>query len=647
MWLLCGPLAVISLWLRTGFPVHAIADASYDDALFVRGAYALSAHQWLGPFDQLTLAKGMGYPWFIRITGALGLPLKLAEQALYLLICGLLVREVAARTGRPWAAGLLFMALALNPVMWHPELARVIREGIYLSQSLALIVLVGLLLFPARKRTRLRTGLLAAFTGLVFGMFWLTREEGVWILPALVVLATMKLVQQGALWRRCPAPRPALVPTLARVILPMATVFVFANGVIQGVKAIHLSRYGVFESTEFHSAHFTRAYGALARIRHDQPLRYVVFPADARQRAYAVSPAARELQPFLEGDSGNSWRLIGCRQLSLTDCPDVLSGWFMWAFRDATALAGHYRSAPDAMAFYDRLTREINDACERKTIPCNAARNSLKPAWAWEDLQPTLTAVREVLPVLLGLGDGQIGVSPSYGAPDRIERFRQMVGPVALPEAKRFELRGWIAGAGHLPTLSLASGAAAPQQPWTLQLLDAPDVEQAFPGMTARRIHLQSGCAPGACTLSAQLGAQSASAQMGTGPLIDTPTLKLHGDSWTDHRTDPIVLRQQRLQAAVRPIAKLYEKAWPFVAAAGAVVLLIAAWQWLRRPRPDFLLAVALACLAAVAVRTVLLAYLEATSIPSVNVLYASPASPMVLIFPLLALLLALRWRRQ
>ncbi len=646
MWLLCGALAVISLWLRTCFPVHAIADASYDDALFVRGAYALSAHQWLGPFDHLTLAKGMGYPWFIRITGALGLPLKLAEQLLYLAVCGLLASEVAKRTRRPWAGVALFAALAFNPVLWHPELARVIREGIYLSQSLALIVLLGLLLFPAHKRARHRTFVLAASTGLVFGGFWLTREEGVWILPALAVLAVMKLVQQGSLWRRCPAPRAALLPMLAQVLFPMLVVAVFAQVVIQGVKAVNLSRYGVFQSTEFHSPSFTRAYGALARIRHDQPVRYVVFPADARQRAYAVSSAARELQPFLEGDSGRSWQRIGCNQLSLTDCPGILSGWFMWAFRDATALAGHYRSAPDAMAFYDRLTREINEACDQGVIPCNAARDSLKPEWAWQDLQPTLHAAHQVLPVLLGLGDGRIGVDPSYGAPDRIEWFRQMVGPVALPDAKRFELRGWIAGTDPLPMLSLAPKDGTPQ-PWVLQLLEAPDVEQAFPGMTARRFHLVSSCAPGACRLIARQGTQSSVVDMGTGSLLDTPTVKMHVDTWVDHRTDPVTSRQRRLQHAVRPIAKAYLQVWPFGAAAGAVVLLIATWQWLRRPRPDFMLAVALACVAAVAVRTVLLAYLEATSIPSINVLYASPASPMVIAFPLMAFLIAIRRRKR
>lgn len=640
----CGLLALISLWLRTGFPVHAIADASADDALFIRGAYALSAHQWLGAFDQFTLAKGMGYPWFIRTAGALGLPLKLAEQSLYLTICALLTQQVATRLKSPGAGACLFGALALNPVLWHPELARVIREGLYLSQSFALIVLLGMLLFPASKRSKRCTGLLAAFTGLMLGGFWLTREEGVWMLPALAVLVTMRLMHQIVLWRRCMAVRPPLLRALAVAFTPLLIVVLSAQVVIQGVKAINLSRYGLFESTEFHSADFKRAYGSLARIQHDQPQRYVVLPADARQRAYAVSPAARELQPFLDGASGNNWRQIGCNQLAVVVCPDILSGWFMWALRDATALAGHYTSGAHAMAFYRRLAREINEACDRQTIPCSAARHSLAPALAWQDLKPTLSAAGKVMPVLLGLGDGAIGVNPSYGGVDRIEAFQQMVGPLALPQAQRFEIRGWMASASSLPLLSLVpiSGRVHAS---TVLLLDAPDVQLAVPGMTARRIRVVSSCAPNDCRLVASTGESIVSASVGAGTLIDTPAFKLHVDSLHDHLSDPVALRQQRLQKAAQPVAALYRTVWPWMATAGAFVLLIAAWKWLHRPRADFLLAIALASLTAVAVRTLLLAYLEATSIPSVNVLYASPASPMVIAFPILALLIALRRR--
>ena len=69
-------------------------------------------------------------------------------------------------------------------------------------------------------------------------------------------------------------------------------VLVFAL-LVGTVNAINYSRYGVFINNDFRAHHFPAAYGALARIEHERWRPYVVFPADARRKAYQVSPAAR------------------------------------------------------------------------------------------------------------------------------------------------------------------------------------------------------------------------------------------------------------------------------------------------------------------------------------------------------------------
>jgi hypothetical protein len=138
-------LAAFSLMLRSAVPVFAI-DASHDDYLFLRLAYFLGAGKWLGPYDNLTLAKGMAYPAFILAAFATGIPLKLAEQGMYLAASGLMAWLVARLTRNRWLALLLFGCLGLNPMLWTTSLARVIREGIYISLSLAVIALAAILL---------------------------------------------------------------------------------------------------------------------------------------------------------------------------------------------------------------------------------------------------------------------------------------------------------------------------------------------------------------------------------------------------------------------------------------------------------------------------------------------------------------------
>src|SRR5215831_17897202 len=115
-------IAAFSLWLRMAVPVYAISNAMHDDLLFVRLAYQLGAGTWLGPYDNLTLAKGMAYPAFILASFLARMPLKTAEQAAYLTAAGLGAWLMTKLTGRRCLALLLFVSLAFNPVLWTDQL---------------------------------------------------------------------------------------------------------------------------------------------------------------------------------------------------------------------------------------------------------------------------------------------------------------------------------------------------------------------------------------------------------------------------------------------------------------------------------------------------------------------------------------------
>src|ERR1017187_937235 len=76
--------SLISILLRSGVPI-GFGASPYDEALFVREGLSLARGQWLGRFDNLTLAKGPAYPAFIAWTHNIGVPVKVGEQLTYLL----------------------------------------------------------------------------------------------------------------------------------------------------------------------------------------------------------------------------------------------------------------------------------------------------------------------------------------------------------------------------------------------------------------------------------------------------------------------------------------------------------------------------------------------------------------------------------
>src|SRR5690606_36518456 len=126
-------------------PVSILAATSYDDAWFWLRAEHIAAGHWLGPFDQLTLIKGPGYPLFLAANHLLGVSATTMQAVLYAAACQLLGAAVHRVCGR----SRLVLLLVLAP-QWHPaplSWDRVIRDNIGAAQIL--LMLACLLFFLA------------------------------------------------------------------------------------------------------------------------------------------------------------------------------------------------------------------------------------------------------------------------------------------------------------------------------------------------------------------------------------------------------------------------------------------------------------------------------------------------------------------
>jgi hypothetical protein len=629
-------VAAFNLWLRTGFPIFGIPQAAHDDGLFVRAARYLGAGAWLGPYDNLTLAKGMFYPLFILVSFLLDISLNIAEHATYLAASALAAGLVLRITNRRALALVLFCLLALNPVVWHGQLDRVIREAVYISLSLTVVTLAVFVAFPSlRGESRVRTAASGLGLGLVAGAFWLTREEGFWLLPA--VAAVFLLSFFSISWERPRSAASFLLVWSRGIGVPTAMAAAAMAVAVGTVCTLNYVHYGAWIANEFQSGPFVRAYGAVSRIKHDAWRRYVVFPSDARQRAYAVSPAARELAPVLDGPAAASWRQTACTQTQTSDCPEILSGWFMWAFRDAVATAGHYRSARDAMAYYDRLAKEINTACDDKRIPCVARRATLMPVFRWQYVGDTARESVQIGRIMLTMADQEIGSAPSIGPRSAIVLFSDIVGDVYPSHGPEQILQGWAASPAGRPTVSIRNRVDE-QADTSISTMPGPDVTRGYPDWLATRFDLQTSCPPATCDFIAD-------APGGTELFIPLDRARegvMVSASGVHALFDRVEMRdlkkssfeRRALQLSIaKVIAWAYARCFPLAAAIALLGVIVALFRVRSRPAPLALWALMAASLTAVITRTLLLSYLQVTSIPSRNILYASPASPFVIIF--------------
>ncbi len=623
-------ISALSLWMRTGFPAVDGGDSAYDDMLFIKLAGYLGSGHWLGPYNDLTLAKGMFYPLFILAAFASAIPLMIAEHIVYLAACALTAIFVARRA-RNCIALALFAGLAFNPVLWTPSLARVMREGIYLSQSLAVVTLVAMLAFPLGNASRRQSLTTAIGLGLVAASFWLTREEGVWLLPAIafpIGLSALLLRRRAA---------------ITGVFRPFVTSLAVFLAVLATVASLNAHYYGVFRLTDFQSGSFRQAYGAISRIKPDSWRRYVVFPRDARERAYAVSPVARELKPFLEGDLAENWRKTGCDQTRTPNCPEVLSGWFMWELRGAVLGTGHANSGGDADAFYSRLAREINDACDSGRLECLPPRATMLPPFKSRYLIDALKPAGEIAGFLFHLGDGAIGSPPSRGEDSIFRIYAGLVGGVSpKPALPTTIIRGW-AGSSGAPPMIYVAGSGNEETRSSVEILDPSYVSNPVAAPNSVRFVATTDCPKDRCALIFTDGDDQIRVPLAAPPAGTVTAGKLQmvlEDAGVQRLRDTVIDPSALRRAAQVKIATIIARFYRIVTPLLSILALAGGAGAILRSRRDGslwpLIGLTLASAATILSRIALLSYLDVSSFPGTIFLYSSAASPFVIVFAVL-----------
>ncbi len=410
-------LTLLKLWLVAWQEVAAQGSARFDDYLFVELGERLMHGEWLGPYHERTLVKGPVYPMWLAAVSLLRWPLLPAQHALHAAAAAALVLALGRLIPHRGARVALFALLLFDPGTYESTSHRVTREGIY--TSLTLLMLAGAALIALRPH--LRGAALCAwaiFLGVALSMFWFTREEGPWLLPAVAIPLAFAGVQRARLasgWRRvvtvAPLAAPLLILAAAHVALAQA----------------NRHYYGVSTTIELRAPWFTHAYGALTRVDPERALLRIPVTASARAQIYAVSPAFAELRPHLEWRSRLHESLSGGDSESPAPAEEMTGTWFIWAFRDAVAAAGHHDTLPHARAYYEGLAREVDEACAEGRLTCGPPHASLAPAWRREYAERCWRFARRIAHAILSMRSIRVDQPPSQpGAPDALPRFEAM-----------------------------------------------------------------------------------------------------------------------------------------------------------------------------------------------------------------------------
>lgn len=375
-WGLFWGLILFRIWLITGIPKMFIY-GPHDDLFYVRAAHSLMRGQWMGAYDEYTLIKGPFYAFFLIGSFLTGLPLFLIESLFYILACVVLFIALRPLFKNDWWRLAIFISVLFIPTSinnWFH--LRVYREFVYYSLTLYVTAFaVGL--FLRLKAQPWRMLYWSVGLGLAMGAFMLTREEGIWIYPVMLLflLINVLLVITGKENQK--AIRSILL------VLPIAIWYV----PILLVSYLNYMHYGYWGVSEQLDSDFNRVMNTLSRIETETWHPAIHISQAARMAAYQASPMLGEYEDTIEAYV-LGWKPSNDSSIQLK--PDwylsefgdggneIGNGHFSWLLRSIPAHTGLYRDGKYPRYFYQKIGDELEQACDVGELNCKP--KSILPA---------------------------------------------------------------------------------------------------------------------------------------------------------------------------------------------------------------------------------------------------------------------------
>ncbi len=344
----CALLAVFKLVLVSQEEIIARYQP-FDDLWQIMAA---SRGYWFGSgYNEMTFVHLPAYPLWVGLVYFTGIPLRIASE-LFFLGAGFVFALVLTRAGVQRYVAIACYSL----IIFHPASFQLFNYALAdtLYAPILLLALACLILVWISRESR-HLVKYTVLTGFVFGALWHVRKENVLLL---VILGMFTLAIIYASWRERRTPKEVFRYVGLVVLIP-AGIMLSVSALVQ---TANWAKFGLYVSSDMNASGYTAAYRALLRIKPDKSIRFVPVPENVRQKAYAASPAFRELAPFFEGELGHTAASETRKWMGISN--EIAAGWFYWALRQAAALAGHHRTAKEANTYYQRIADEINAAID-------------------------------------------------------------------------------------------------------------------------------------------------------------------------------------------------------------------------------------------------------------------------------------------
>lgn len=355
---------IIRLVLTASIPITGFPSQVYDDDLMVKMAESIRSGNWLGEYDSNTLVKGPFFPFLLALINYIGLSYINVMNIIYIMACAYFIYTIKNLFKSKISLLIIYILLIFNPVSYASwTLQRVYRNGITLAQ--VLFIIGSMYTLYERRNQKSIKGLIVfpIIAGLALSSLWLTREDGIWILPfvlMVIIITIVSLIVKNRIDNiKKIRINKNLVLKLITAVLPMILLIVSLNI----VRLVNKNYYGVSVYNEISDGYFGKVIKIMYSVKTDENIEYVTVTRKKLNMLYEQSETLNSIKNELE-KSMNAWdgadRKPGDGQ--------VEDGWFWWALKSAVEEKGMYENAEMANEFYKKIYEEIDTAIKEGNL---------------------------------------------------------------------------------------------------------------------------------------------------------------------------------------------------------------------------------------------------------------------------------------
>ncbi len=360
---------IIKSVITINLPIYARDPSGADEYLMMSQAEHLVDGDYLGPYNYLTLVKGIGFPLFLAFSFKIGIPLLALYNFFYITVCLVAMVPIRRMIKRRPLQLLAFLMLLFCPATLDWNVQLIYRNMLIIPQSVLLVSALMMMYYHANDNWKklLLWSLVASFSWV---FMWHTREDSIWSVPLLIIawlvimIVLLKNKKQLVIKKVC---NKQVFFRLCIISLPFILLFL-SNQIISFINYRH---YGVYTTNQLNNSNYTKAVMAMMRVKPVEEVDRVEITRDTLLRLYEVSPSLNTLKDIIEDDYENKRGLV----MAGDDNGEINEDLITWELTGAASAKDYYKDAQTAEKFwgdvYSEVLEAINDGRldERTILP--------------------------------------------------------------------------------------------------------------------------------------------------------------------------------------------------------------------------------------------------------------------------------------